>query len=575
MLRRLQAFFVLGVCFVSVPAAAQDLAEEPTYYNNYNDQQSDQAGTGSTAAQESAEEPAYNQQSDQAGTGTPAGQEAKSAAGTTRPMEPPPAAPPSTTEGVLEGWHTEVTGYFRAPLALGFSSRPGPDNINGPVKTQVAYGPNRTVDASYYSFSYTRLQEQDWAEVIIHEKKKHVDAGVGWMGYWYGATGYRNLDAAWVPGIGYLKLDSDVELSPSFKPNAAITMGAFWPKFGYFAKYDTFTLGQFRQVGEQVKLTLPLNPDFALAIVQGFGTGRDGSFNVTVNPLYGGKTGIDLLHYENIQFTYKKYVDIGIHYNDEWTADPNLFDRGTLGSGKSYSDDASKADLSVVGAEVGLSAPYAGRVWLSPSYITVKNGWALGQGTEVMHSLGGAGIATNYMAWNNTPTSSTGSGSMFNLGFLYENTLSGVQGEAPGSVMPEVTLNFFGLLTNASLDLPAGSMVTQKSIKGFKWGADVTVQPLTWLAVMLRYDSVDMNTDKPAYIYSAITPRLIISSHFLSGESIYFQYSRYFYGDKMVLAAQWPWGTPIVAGSDIIQGGRYTGMKPDMDVFKIQATVAF
>jgi hypothetical protein len=30
-----------------------------------------------------------------------------------------------------------------------------------------------------------------------------------------------------------------------------------------------------------------------------------------------------------------------------------------------------------------------------------------------------------------------------------------------------------------------------------------------------------------------------------------------------------------VAGSDIIQSGPYAGQKPDMDVVKLQATVAF
>jgi len=43
----------------------------------------------------------------------------------------------------------------------------------------------------------------------------------------------------------------------------------------------------------------------------------------------------------------------------------------------------------------------------------------------------------------------------------------------------------------------------------------------------------------------------------------------------MVLAGQWPWGAPMVAGSDVIQGGTYNGWKPDMDVIKLQATVAF
>ena len=55
---------------------------------------------------------------------------------------------------------------------MGLSSRPGPDNPTGPSSTQVSYGPNRTVDWNYYSFAYTRLQEQDWAELFVHEKQE-------------------------------------------------------------------------------------------------------------------------------------------------------------------------------------------------------------------------------------------------------------------------------------------------------------------------------------------------------------------------------------------------------------------
>jgi hypothetical protein len=166
---------------------------------------------------------------------------------------------------------------------------------------------------------------------------------------------------------------------------------------------------------------------------------------------------------------------------------------------------------------------------------------------------------------------------MFNLGFLYENTLSSIQGKAPGRIH-ELTLSIFGLLANASFNLPAGSMLTQKSIKQFKWGADVTLQTLTWLAFMLRYDAVTYDLDHPGYVFAGVTPRVIIASHFLSSERIYLQYSRYFYGDKMVLAGTWPIGTggaPLVAGTDILQGGPYSGKKPDENVVKLQAEVAF
>ena len=91
---------------------------------------------------------------------------------------------------------------------------------------------------------------------------------------------------------------------------------------------------------------------------------------------------------------------------------------------------------------------------------------------------------------------------------------------------------------------------------------------------MLRYDIVNLDLDLPAYVFSAIMSRVVFSTHLLSSESIYLQYSRYRYGDHMVLDGNWPWNAPLVAGSDILQGGPYSGQKPDMDVIKVQANVS-
>jgi len=92
---------------------------------------------------------------------------------------------------------------------------------------------------------------------------------------------------------------------------------------------------------------------------------------------------------------------------------------------------------------------------------------------------------------------------------------------------------------------------------------------------MARFDSVNYDLDHPAYVYTAVTPRVAFSSHYLSGERIFIQYSRYIYGDKMVLNAQWPWGAPLVAGSNVLQQGPYSGKTPDENVVKLQADIAF
>jgi hypothetical protein len=562
MLRTLSLLFCLGVTLAAMPAAAQEPAGEPTPEDRQptGDPPPDPAPAAAAPAA-SAEAPAE-----------PPRVAASVDVATAPDAAEPPAAEPKVVPAPATGWRTFVSGYFRAPLAIGISPRSSPDNLTGPEHLQLSYGPNRTVDANYYSFAYTRLQEQDWAEVFIHAKKEHVEAVVGWMGYWYQSAGFRNPDASWAPAMAYLTLDTDFRVA-GIEPNIAVTAGAFWPSFGYFAKYDTYTLGRFRQIGEKLELTVPVTPELGVTLTQGLGSSRDGSFVYQINPpIYGAKTGLDLVMYENVKVNYKKYVEVGLHHNTQWTRDPNLFQ--TTAPGKAYTD-ARESRLTTLGAEASVSIPRAGRLWVSPSYITVKNGWGLANGgTEVMHSLGGDGIATNYMGWSGSVPNSTGSGSMFNLGFLYENTLSGVLGKAPGRT-PEVTLNVFGLFADITLDLPPTTVITQDRMGQLKYGADVELQALDWLGVMLRFDEVNYNLDHSGYIFSAITPRVTFSSHYLSGESIYIQYSRYRYGDQMTLGGKWPWSLPMVAGSDIIQSGPYAGQKPDMDVVKLQATVAF
>jgi hypothetical protein len=605
MLRRLQTFLLLGVWVLAKPAAGQPPPEGSETESPSEDLQSGQDDTGPgapdeptadeptadeptadeptadepTADEPTADEPtADDSQSVQAGFGL-TGRAEPGALTTEGPIGEPAAegersASAADTKSVeaFDGWETFLSGYFRAPMAIGLSPRPGPDDPDGPSHLQMSYGPNRTIDANYYSFAYTRLQEQDWAEIFIHAKKKHAEAVVGWMGYWFQAASFRNYDAGWVPGMAYLTLDTDFEAF-GVKPNIALTTGAWWPKFGTFDKYDTYTLGRFRQVGEQLKLTVPVSDDLTATLVHGFGTGRDGSFNLLAPPPYQAQVGLDLIHYAHLHLAYEKYVELGLHYNRQWTRDPNLF-RTTV-PGKAFTD-AREAYLTTLGAELVLSAPVAGSLWLSPSYIQVRNGWALAEaGTEVMHSLTADGIATNYLGWSGSLSDSTGSGSMLNVGFLYENTLSGVMGRPRGSVTPEVTLNVFGLFADISLDLPVGSVLSQDRMGQFKYGADLEVQTMDWLSFMLRWDEVNYNLNHPGYIFSAITPRVTFFSHIFSGESIHVQYSRYRYGDAMLLAGRWPWGTPLVAGSDIIQGGPYAGQKPDMDVVKVQANVSF
>jgi hypothetical protein len=194
-----------------------------------------------------------------------------------------------------------------------------------------------------------------------------------------------------------------------------------------------------------------------------------------------------------------------------------------------------------------------------------------------LHSLGGADFATNYLFYSHNPPDSTGTGSVTSVGATYENSMSSLQGKELGSVLPDVSFSLFGLVTMAKADLPATTNFTQSKLTQFKYGVDVTLQATSWFGFMARYDLVNLDKDNGGYILSAVTPRMIFSSHFLSGERIYIQYTRYTYGDKMTLAGSrpLPWGQPTLAGATVLQQSPYIGRMPDRNVVKLQAEIAF
>ena len=107
--KKFQASLVLLACFLAVPAAAQKPTDDPT------------------------DQPPSDEQS-------------PAALPTAPPPQPPTAQPPqppaSSATDVKEPapvpgpWHIDVNGYFRAPMALGISSRPGPDNPTGSLRAR-------------------------------------------------------------------------------------------------------------------------------------------------------------------------------------------------------------------------------------------------------------------------------------------------------------------------------------------------------------------------------------------------------------------------------------------------------
>ena len=439
---------------------------------------------------------------------------------------------------------------------VGMSERPNPDGSGG-ERFQIAYAPNRVVDANYNSFSYTRLQEGDWGELYVTAKRPHVAATLAFMGYWYTWAGYENPNAAWVPAQAWVDLDSDFSLG-ALRPHVDFKGGVFWQRWGMFEKYDTYLFGRFHQAGGALELQLPLGPA-EVRLVEGLGTNRNG--------IAGVGTGLTLLHYTHLGVKLGKWLDAGAYHNVSWTRDPSLFAPPTTApvspppapgpdgepGGGPYAA-ARDAGMTVYGADVNLRLPHVGHAWVAASHIDVTNGWALPAIVEVMHSPGASGIATNYLGYGE---GGAGSGELTNLALLYENSYRGVRGQSLG-MTPDLQLSVFGMLARVERELLADALMPAH-VTELKWGSDVTLKLLPWLAFMLRYDDVDVDAGGDGGAFRAVTPRLTFTSHALSTESIWLQYSRYFYDDDVVL--------PTSANQPY--------PNPDRNVVKLQANLSF
>jgi hypothetical protein len=454
-------------------------------------------------------------------------------------------APAQEKKPEESGWQTSLSGYFRAPLMFGISRRQEPGGTPDQRSTQVVYAPNRLVDANYSSFGYTRLQESDWAEVYVTAKKDHVSATVAFMGYWYAWAGYEHGNAVWMPAQGWVTLDSDFRLG-SLKPHVELKGGVFWQRWGMFEKYDTYLYGRFHQVGGALDLSANVTPDWKVSLTGGLGGNRNGS------PDDG--TGLTLMQYARAGLTFRKSADVGAYYSGTWTRDPTLFTGDDPVGGGPYVE-AKAANMTVAGADVKLEQAPFGKLWAAFSYIDVDNGWALPQIVEVMHSPGAAGIAENYLGYGQP--GSSGSGHMYNVAAEYDQSLNSLQGASEDKV-PNLAWSLFGLMADSHRDLAPEATIPER-LTQLKWGTDLTLTTLPWLAFVLRYDQVHLDLDDAGNTFHVLTPRVVFFSHVLSSESIWIQYSRYFYGSEIAL--------PITDTQPY--------PTPDRNVVKLQANMSF
>ncbi|MBI5537657.1 MAG: hypothetical protein HY898_33345 [Deltaproteobacteria bacterium] len=444
--------------------------------------------------------------------------------------------------GKLPPLRFALHGYFRAPMRFSRVHRAAGTTTS--EEGEYNYRTPFLVDDDYYKsgFLYLPINERAWNETYLSVGNERMTATVGLASTQFSDAETPTIDKQFGIAQGWLTYRYKIVEGLGLR----VKGGAFWDRFGYLPKYDTYIFGRTHQVGGQARLEFQTGP-FTFWVLDGVGThGED----------IASKHGLTMVHYAHGGVSYDRTVEVGVYYLNASTKDKRQF------------QDITDSDMTVLGVDARVST-LLGKGYVAYSSIDANRVLYLSPALEVMHSYGRR-IMDNYLGTD--AKTNGGMGFLKNLAFQYDfsvaNLYRGLM-KTKASPLPwggDITASVFGMLTKVQSDQPTDWSTTdtirdtrRDGVSKWKWGTEGGWRATEWAGIFLRYDHVVPDQDDSATTFRVISPRIALFTHFLTQEMIFVQFSRYWYKQAVQLR------------QGEIQGERY----PDEKVFKLQAQITY
>jgi hypothetical protein len=394
----------------------------------------------------------------------------------------------------------ELHGYARMPLAA-----------------QTTPREPFLVDNDYYlsGFGYTRLYEPDWSELFFSASKGNYKAEFGLFASLY--SDYASPELENQLGIAQASVTAKhfLDVEP-----LTVQLGMFWDRFGHIEPYDTYIFGRTHQGGLKVAYDLPGGG----RVQTGLGLHQA---NLRQNQ---GLTPI-----ANVAASYPVgKVDVGAYVLRTWTRDVRQLSPIQNGT------------MWVAGADARAPLPGDhGDAYLAFAYYDMTKVLYLAPALEVMHSTGGRGMTENFLGLE---SSDDGTGHMYT-----------VAADVPARINEELGVRAFGTATwvrSNQVDTMDPAINRDRRMY-LKWGVEPSYRVHRGVTLAARFDRVILDLYDAENSFRVLSPKLAFPLE--SWGELAFQYSHYWYGDKVHLR---PGQVPLVTD-------------PDTDVFKLQAQVVW
>lgn len=484
------------------------------------------------------------------------------------------------------------------------------------------------LDDRYAHWAYTGHNRRDWAELFFTVSNGTVSGTLALQGYQFTDAAWQDGRAQFGIGQGWVEIDHDLGFE---NVRFNLKVGSFRSHYGVSGRYDsgaydTYLFARTHTMGGTGRLDLNLSA-ITLGLEGGFGANQP-------NPNMLNRARFTTLAHGHAFLAWKG-IELGLHALHSWSAqevvptypqllpgsggcqidrrvndtvqpgvpgaqctladgvpsnDPNVDGiapgvrrtdgdefaggvGGIEGNRSVWGPEYPHGSQTVIGAELRVTAPHFGHLFLGYSYQFLNNALVVGNAIESIHSFGAGdfdhGVVDGYLespfcdAVVHLPTDSpvstdsfvapnsscsNGNGGIGSLLLQYDARATEFTGMPRGMDIEGSVYGMFNHIQVDALELerltaiysPRGvsdetiEMMRQDGVVKWKLGADVEFLPLELLGIGLRFDRLNPTNNKllKQQGFSVLSPRITLRTKKISREEITLQYSRYFYDQR-------------------------------------------
>jgi hypothetical protein len=467
----------------------------------------------------------------------------------------PPARP--------KKWVYSLKGFLRAPMRVGIGPRQ-----DGSPGDQL-HSPPRIPGLDSDDWNYVGLAPSPTAQLHLNVSNANVSGNLIIAASTLFDSGYKDLDQIGGVSQAYVTVTSP-ELFGK-RGGIAWTVGSFSNRYGVAGPrqnssgyYGTYLFGRTHVAGEALTVDVDLTDDLKLVVEHGIGAKLEVVPFIQLNhnpppprtpyvPDQGPVAqGSNFVHHAHAALVVNDWLRVAGHYMSSWTPNDNDLDLTHT--------DRPEGRMTVLGGEVHVDSPTVGNAYVGYSHIDAKKILPLADGIQVLHGSTGFSFKQNYFGALPTVTVPGGnggpllgpgpehddSGTVDTVLGQYVLKLSQVLGLGPQG--PDAALAVYGMLNHVkAFKTSAGKDVT---VDKYKFGAELEVTPIRLLSVGVRFDRAAPDGHNADLTYSALSPRVVFHTNWLSREYVILNYTHYFLGSSVVPFAYYPYDQLVYTKTD-------------------------